>query len=636
MKGKNTFLLIVVTICCGLLYSPAYAQYNKPENNIWMFATGAGLNFNAASPAAIKSKVGTAGWAGMSEGGAAVCDREGKLLFSTDGTYIWDKNDSLMPNGYIGSEFLDTFNANSPDFFNLGELVASVTQGVQIVAFPGNNNKGKYYVFTLTSRTSPFPMPGNLYYSVVDMSLNNGLGDIVQGQKGLLLDSGAKEEPALRLTEKMTAAIGDSCNAWLIYCKNEGATGYATQHYVAYEITSTGISPTPVISTFSNTGMLPFCTMGQMVVSPDRKWIAVASHRQLGPLEWYGSVYLCNFDVNTGVVSNPSQLSDENCYSVCFSPDNSKLYMPGFQFDLKNNYIAKAIPNYTYGSSMRLGPDGKIYTNDFGDGTFGVINYPNYDADSCGYTSSGITKPSDVPYGLGNESVIPEAYDTVYHTLLDTLLCSGWSDGILLVSNAGNIGYTYQWNTGDTTDKIEVTTAGTYWLTYSNDCESYVDSFILRGADLFTTITINVFQLGTTGGPFSSYQWYFNGSLIEGATDSVYNVTSNGSYTVKVTNEYGCEFMSDVYAVTNWEDVSVDESSFAGDIHLYPNPSEDIVYIKSPVKVDLVISSIEGKQLASFRNAESISLKKYPRGVYVIQFMDQKGRMIKVEKMVKQ
>src|SRR6202012_1135389 len=87
------------------------------------------------------------------------------------------------------------------------------------VIVPMIDSPGKYYVFTneviLSIYNDPvwsFAVynPCVLYYSVVDMSLNNGYGDIEPGRKGILLDS------TLENMDGIEAIAGDNCNVWVL------------------------------------------------------------------------------------------------------------------------------------------------------------------------------------------------------------------------------------------------------------------------------------------------------------------------------------------------------------------------------------------------------------------------------------
>src|SRR5690606_36508749 len=117
-----------------------------------------------------------------------VSDRNtGDLLFYTNGAKLWNRNHLPMSNG--------------GGLFGNGTQL-STRQGVLIVPFIDDSTK--YYVFSLDNvdhsmriNNPSFPFPpgsfapqvfvdnngdtvqGGLFYSVVDMNLNNGLGDVV-------------------------------------------------------------------------------------------------------------------------------------------------------------------------------------------------------------------------------------------------------------------------------------------------------------------------------------------------------------------------------------------------------------------------------------------------------------------------
>jgi len=73
----------------------------------------------------------------------------------------------------------------------------------------------------------------------------------------------------------------------------------------------------------------------------------------------------------------------------------------------------------------------------------------------------------------------------------------------------------------------------------------------------------------------TTYQWYFNGNIIIGATDYFYVATQSGNYNVVATDENDCE----VEAVINNVIAAVGSSSKQS-IHLYPNPVKDIITIQ--------------------------------------------------------
>src|SRR5690606_37866566 len=124
------------------------------------------------------------------------------------------------------------------------------------VPFIGDSNR--YYVFSLGSPGDYIwgdIQAGRLFYSVVDMSLDNGNGAVATGMKGIPLDSA--------LTGKLIAIPGDDCQAiWVLAHANDNSD------FKAYKITATGID-TPVISAAGNLSGIAAYMDGKMCISPD-------------------------------------------------------------------------------------------------------------------------------------------------------------------------------------------------------------------------------------------------------------------------------------------------------------------------------------------------------------------------------
>ncbi len=146
-------------------------------------------------------------------------------------------------------------------------------------------------------------------------------------------------------------------------------------------------------------------------------------------------------------------------------------------------------------------------------------------------------------------------------------------------------------------------------------------------------ITVDGFELGTVY-THSSYQWYRDGQAIPGATDPVLNVTQNGDYRVRVVNAGGCIDTSVIYTVTNVSINGPDDLKRA--VKIYPNPATEVLYIQTPLPVDVMIHSMDGKLALQQQQASSIDLHALSAGVYMIFVRDSKGLLIKTEKLVKQ
>ncbi len=147
-------------------------------------------------------------------------------------------------------------------------------------------------------------------------------------------------------------------------------------------------------------------------------------------------------------------------------------------------------------------------------------------------------------------------------------------------------------------------------------------------------ITIDGFRLGTAI-PYTTYQWFKDGVLIPGATDASFTVSDNGDYSVVGSNTRGCLDTSDIYSVTNTGGIG-NMQPLADDIKVYPNPSDDVVFIQSPIPVNVVLTDMEGRIISATKNTHQISLKGLATGIYLVHMTDSRGTLIKVVKQTKQ
>ena len=336
--------------------------------NNWYFGEFAGITFNTIPPSLL-----TGGQINALEGSVSISDNSGNLLFYSDGITVWDKEHHIMPNGTRLSASTTT------------------TQPALIVPFPGNVSK--YYLFTLDDAT--IVSSGDLRFSVIDMNLNNGRGDVVPSQKNVFV--------ATNLTEKLVSANSGSCDVWVITHQRNN------NRFESRLITRTGIGA-PV---YSNAGSLHSGDppnginglTGTMKVSKNNLKIGVANLHRV--------IELFDLDPLTGIISNPVKLpmSDPHSgYGVCFSPDNTKFYITEghpltatfqiYQFDLSSGNVATIInskkwvgdvvnPNF-YIADMQIGPDNKIYFPEPESGFLGIIPNPDLPAPLCGFDLHGI------------------------------------------------------------------------------------------------------------------------------------------------------------------------------------------------------------------------------------------------------
>lgn len=501
------YKLFAVFIVCLTLTCSTWAQ---GENNIWTFGHSLSLNFNSGLPVMGTSSIMA------HEGCAAVCDANGNLLFYSNGNDVWDRTHNVMPNG-------------SGILSNLGPLgsTGSSTQGVAIMPFINDTNK--YYLFVLESFESSGPGGVNkLRYNIIDKSLNNGLGDVVAGQKNIMLDTVG--------TEKLVLAKGAGCYNWLITHRGQ------TNEFVAWKIEATGINPVKVVSA-SGQGV-NHMSSGEMKISHDSKRIALSVYD-------LNTVEIHDFNRVTGIVSNAlvvdTAYNTPNNYNMLmygmeFSPDNSKLYYSLWGLSALRQIDLSLLPNLaavraskidinTAGSfvGMRMGPDGKIYICRPSFSRIVRINAPNNPGLSCGLDLIGVAAGSSLRWGLGNRVVI-NLKDTTRHRV-DTSICLSAPFTYQVGSNY----HSYTWSNGDNTASTTFTSPGTRTLIAYDGCSVLYDTVVVAALPLDTTWTshqqTNCFNGGlstilTAPAGYQTYLWS------NGANTQQITINAPGTYTV--------------------------------------------------------------------------------------------------------
>ncbi len=700
-------------LALSLFIFSALSSFSQKEANIWCFGDSAGLDFNSGSPVPFNGvQMNT------NEGCASIADKTtGQLLFYTDGISVWDRTHNIMPGSIPGL---------------YGNW--SSTQSALIVPLPGSTTL--YYIFTVDAQAGYFLVSltgyGGVAYSIVDMSLNGGLGDISTLNTTLIAPT----------SEKVTAVR--HCNGrdiWIVTHQ------WNTNSFYAYLLTNTGLSA-PVIT---NSGIVHQDVgsgsnaeaIGHMKFSPNGKKLALVCYEELN------TVQIFDFDNSTGIISNP--ITDTNFpnltgqdgpYGISFSPDNSRLYVGVFgyttfggtsyvyQYNMLAGTNAAILASKTVVNTntteeigaLQIGPDGKIYVakteSQTGSSYLDVIKNPNALGAACNYMSNGFYLGG---IGLSNYGLpdMVESYLSVPFTAtLSYTDCSG-SHTVSFTDNALNGGISTTWNFGDpasgTSDTSSIqnpshtfSSSSSYSVTvhFSTSCQ--VDSFtqtviaigggsasagpdtsvcsgndvqlhasagtswhwspgtglsdstiinpiaiplvtttytvtvIAGGCSSMATVTITVHQSPPTptivqshdtlfcsfDPTYTSYQWYYNDTLIKGATNPYFIEAKNGNYNVAVSNENGC--LISVGIIID----GIPTISSKSNITLYPNPVRNELLLSGYLPAGRTVISIYnvlGQLIYSsgetpnslFRKA--IDVSTFSKGVYVIQVQQAEG-----------
>lgn len=480
------------------------------ENNYWFFGNStSGVYFdpnNGSQPVANNVQYTPFG----GEGCGVVTDPvTGQLLFYSDGERVLNRNNVPMPNGTT-----------------LGGC-ASSAQAVAFAPVPGSCNR--YYIFSNTSG-SGCPTT-ELRWSIVDMTLDNGLGDIEAATKNTLIRSDA--------TEGMIMVQRPGFKEyWLIGKMTNNSTFYV------YQITGAGINLA---------GQYP----GLAAFNYNMQYSAVAG--KLAVCYPSGPVVTYDFDANTGVLSNQVQVATEpNAYDAEFSPDGTKLYYSSWtslsigQYDFNTNTAVIIFTNGLRGGGLRTGPDGRIYHINNNTGTaLAAINNPNAAGAAAGYVDNALNLGAVIG-GLNLPEVlagtIPDIVTGITTGTINNVSCTGANDGRVWAAATNGIApYSYLWSNNATGDTLSNVGPGTYFVTVTDDVQCKVrDTVVITEPTplSLTRVVTNAACAGVADGAIDitvtggtapyTYLWSNN------ATTEDLNNLSAGIYRPTATDANGC------------------------------------------------------------------------------------------------
>tara|TARA_R100001369_G_scaffold20091_1_gene36544 strand:- start:16662 stop:19373 length:2712 start_codon:yes stop_codon:yes gene_type:complete len=410
------------------------AFYAQNEGAYWYFGNQAALNFNSGSPVPVSNAKLT-----TLEGSATISDRNGNLLFYTDGMMVYDRNHNIMPNG--------------------AGLKGNLSSSQSAIIVPKPENPTIFYIITVDKPDYTDP-PGDpiegVNFSVVDMTLNSGFGDIDPNQKNIHLityDQSDAQEREFKSSEKISAVIHGDCSSYWV------ATQFTNKFY-AFKISSSGLDTTPVISqvptSIPPTKDDPLANktgIGYMKFSTDGTKLAIAHASTIlggGPRSGSrknGKVLLYDFDDLTGKFSQElTILSNSYPYGVEFSPKGTKLYVTAniydnndalqrgelYQYDLSATNVgsSQVILNSgdSSGGALQLAIDGKIYRAGHPSGVsdyhfLSVINKPEEKGTSANFRANVVdVSPGIVEMGLPQfiQSLLKSDFDYEYTCLGDS------------------------------------------------------------------------------------------------------------------------------------------------------------------------------------------------------------------------
>lgn len=366
-------LIFPTSLFVYFLFIPLFLQAQEGHKNHWYFGKGAGLDFSSGSPVSVANSTMI-----VEEGCVTHSDENGDLLFYSNGNNttsngivaVWNRNHNIMPNGSLFG-----LTGNSTPM-----------QSSLVVPMPGSTTK--YYLFTLDGYENyNSPNYKGLTYSIIDMTLDGGLGDVTEKATPLIIPSA----PIL-CEQIMATKHANGIDYWVILHESGYINQDNTNQFIRYRISPSGISnpESQYIGIENSAGM--------------QSTMQISAQGDKLTFNWE----IFDFDNETGMLSNPRATGSSWGYRE-FSKSGRFLYVAMwseglFQYDTEAPNIAASvyqISSHPRFSQLQIAPDGKIYISmDFYNGVFqpylSVINNPDVQGVGCGFVHNQLELASGV------------------------------------------------------------------------------------------------------------------------------------------------------------------------------------------------------------------------------------------------
>ncbi|MBM2816669.1 MAG: Protein of unknown function precursor [Ignavibacteria bacterium] len=373
---KTIQIIIILILISGNLFC-------QKEASNWYFGKYAGITFNTNSkyPTAL-----TDGKMNAIVYCTSISDKDGNLLFYTNGNQIWNRRHKIMKNG-------DSLELNFDSYIACFAIKKPLSDSL-------------YYLFTVSSLFNP----RGFKYTIINMNEDSSFGSVIK--KSVIIKTGISENPSSRIT----AIKHKNDNFFWIL-----TYALPSPYLKAYLLTDTGLSIKPV-----------YCN----------KDIDTISHPQGGINDIYSSIMKSNitgtkiaivfsdsyqilildFDDSTGLATNPLVLNFKKTGKGIFlqnfeiSPDGTKLYVPFYEFNyqwlsqfdlmagspndiINSERIIEKYPRdtiYPQYKAMQLGPDGKLYISVANKDYLAVVNSPDRFCPGCNFVKKAVDLKSGI------------------------------------------------------------------------------------------------------------------------------------------------------------------------------------------------------------------------------------------------
>ena len=458
--------LFTLTLISTHLFLSAQAK------DLWLFGNPAiAVDFSGGAPINIPY-TGNPMFS-TTECSAVLNDDQGNLLFYTQGDEVYDGSHAQVPNAF--------------------DLFGNPTscQGALFVPLPGSTDS--IYLFTTAMQAGFSPNPSfpnehsGMCYSIIDRTLNFGLGELVPSTKNT--------ELVAQTPEKLTAIRhSNGRDIWIITVE------WATANMYAFLLRPDGLCG-PVVTNIgtSHVGGSYNSASGQLKANHAGTMV---SHT----LAYSKLVDLYDFDNYTGKFSNARtfDFGSETPYGVEFSPNDQFAYYSAsgtiYQMDVSLGTQAAieasktAVSNTgaspsSYAVAIQIGPDNKIYWSKCGNAGLGVIHQPDIAGNACNATPNGLALSSNPNIGLPNffkgDVFVEDLIGMEEIDFTHSNLCADNEINFNDASKGDTLSYAWSFSDGYTENTQNVNwaaAAGSYTVNYtvSNACTTLTkDSTII-------------------------------------------------------------------------------------------------------------------------------------------------------------
>lgn len=310
---------------------------------------------------------------GFEDTEANICDASGNFLMSSNGVWIANADNDTMLNGA---------GLNPGPYVNAWPDGLLITYGNILVPYPGDTTK--YVLFHQTGSPNLTDVPSlELFYSVIDITHDSGLGEVVSKNNSIFQDT---------ISWGVAACRHANGRDWWIIAQKDSSN-------LLYEVlfTSNGVASVSI----QNLLYSPYAAGNASQITFSRDGTKFIQTNYDNPVSRNSSVVTANFDRCTGAFSNVQiipVMTGAYLYGLSFSPSGQYIYTCSsgyiFQIDastlvidtvaIYDGFSSPFPPYYTTFFNMYLAANSKIYiTSGSGVQHIHEMNYPDSAGTVC-------------------------------------------------------------------------------------------------------------------------------------------------------------------------------------------------------------------------------------------------------------